>query len=59
MIIYMQNVIFMLKFNAEMLNSNVKINVIKINDFFKKYNLNMILHILMQCVNNLIIIIII
>ena len=59
MIISMQNIIFMLKFNVKMLNNNVRINVIKMNNFFKKYNLNMILHILMQCVNNLIIIIII
>ena len=42
-----------------MLNSNVRINMIKMSNFFKKYNLNTILHILTQCVNNLIIIIII
>ena len=59
MIIFMQNVIFMLKFNIKMLNSNIKINVIKMNDFFKKYNLNIILYILTQYVNNLIMIIII
>ena len=59
MIISMQNVIFTLKLNAEMLNNNVKINVIKASSFFKKYNLNIILHILMQYVINLIIIIII
>ena len=59
MIISMQNIIFTLKFNIKMLDRNVKINVIKMNDFLKKYNLNIILHILMQYVNNLIMIIII
>ena len=57
--ITLQDVIFILKFNAEMLNSNVRINVIKASDFLRKYNLNMILHILTQCVNSLTVIIII
>ena len=49
----------MLKFNVEIFNNNVKINVIKANDFFKKYNLNIILHNLMQHVNSLTVMIII
>ena len=59
MIISMQDIIFTLKLNARMLNSNVKVNVIKASSFFKKYSLNTILHNLMQCVNNLTVIIII
>ena len=57
--ITLQNVIFILKLNAEMLDNNVRINVTEASDFLKKYNLNIILHILTQCVNNLIIMIII
>ena len=57
--IILQNVIFMLKLDAEILNNNVRVNVTEISNFFKKYDLNMILHILMQCVNSLIIMIII
>ena len=37
----------MLKLDVEMLNTNVYINLTKVSNFFKKYNLNMILHILM------------
>ena len=59
MIIFMQNVIFTLKLNVKMLDINVYINLIKVSSFFLKYNLNMILHILMQYVNSLIIITII
>ena len=58
-IIILQNIIFMLKFNIKMLDSNVRINVTEMSDFFRKYNLNMTLHILMQHVNNLTVIIII
>ena len=42
-----------------MLDNNIKINVIKVNNFLRKYSLNMTLHILMQHVNSLIIMIII
>ena len=59
MIIFMQDVLFILRFDAEMLNNNVKVNVIKASDFLKRYSLNIILHILMQCVNNLTVMIII
>ena len=59
MIISMQDIIFMLRFNTEMLNRNVRINVIEMSNFLKKYNLNMTLHILTQHVNNLTVIIII
>ena len=55
----MQDIIFTLKFNIKMFNKNVKINIIKVSNFFKKYNLNIILHILMQCVNSLTVIIIV
>ena len=57
--IILQNIIFILKLNIKMLNNNVKINVMKVSDFFKKYNLNMTLHNLAQCVNSLAVIIII
>ena len=59
MIISMQDVIFMLRLDIKMLDNNIRINVIKASSFFKKYNLNMTLHILMQYVNNLTVIIII
>ena len=59
MIIFMQDVIFMLRLDVKMLDNNVRINVIKANSFFKKYDLNMILHILTQYVNNLTVMIII
>ena len=49
----------MLRFNIKMLDRNVKVNVIKMSDFFKKYSLNIISHILMQHVNSLIVMIII
>ena len=49
----------MLKFNVEMFNINVCINLTKVSSFFQKYSLNITLHILTQCVNNLIIKIII
>ena len=55
----MQDIIFTLRFNIKMLNRNVRINVIKINNIFKKYSLNTILHILTQHVNSLTVIIII
>ena len=59
MIIFMQDINFMLKLDIKMLNRNVRINVIKMSNFFKKYSLNMTLHILIQHINNLIMIIII
>ena len=49
----------MLRFNIKMFDINVCVNLMKMNDFFKKYSLNTILHILMQCANKLIIMIII
>ena len=49
----------MLRLDAEMLDSNVRVNVTETSSFLKRYNLNMTLHILMQHVNNLIIMIII
>ena len=55
----MQNVIFTLKFNVKMLDINVCVNLIKVNNFFLKCSLNIILHILIQHVNSLIVIIII
>ena len=55
----MQDVIFTLKLNAKMLDNNVRVNVIKASSFFKRYDLNTILHILTQHVNSLIVIIII
>ena len=49
----------MLKFNAKIFNINVHVNIMKVSNFSLKCNLKMILHILMQCVNNLIVMIII
>ena len=49
----------MLKLNIKMLNINVHVNMIKMSNFFKKYNLKMILHILTKHVNSLTVIIII
>ena len=46
MIIFIQDIIFMLKLDIEMLNKNVRVNVIKMSNFLKKYDLNIILHIL-------------
>ena len=46
MIIFMQDVIFMLRLNIKMFNINVCINLMKMSSFFKKYDLNIILHIL-------------
>ena len=34
MIIFIQNVIFILRFNIKMFNINVYVNLIKANDFF-------------------------
>ena len=59
MIIFMQDIIFMLKFNIKMLDINVYVNIMKANNFFKKYSLKIILHILIQQFNNLITVIII
>ena len=42
----MQDIIFTLKFNIKIFNINVYVNLIKINNFFYKYNLNIILYIL-------------
>ena len=46
MIIFMQDIIFILRFNVKMFNINVYINLMKISNFFQKYNLNITLHIL-------------
>ena len=43
----MQDVIFMLRLDVRMLDSNVRVNVMKISDFLKRYDLNMILYIIM------------
>ena len=59
MIIFIQNIIFTLKFNVKMLDINVYVNLIKVSNFFLKYNLNITLHILTQYVNSLTTVIII
>ena len=55
----MQDVIFILRFNVRMLDINVCVNLTKVSSFFKKYNLNIISHILTQHVNSLTAVIII
>ena len=53
MIIFMQDIIFILKLDAEMLDINICVNLMKMSSFLQKYDLNMILLTLMQCVNSL------
>ena len=59
MIISMQDIIFTLRLNVRMLDSNVRANMIEASDFLKRYSLNMTSHTLMQHVNSLIVMIII
>ena len=53
MIIFMQNVIFMLQINISLFKSYVDINSISVNAVFKKYNLKMTFHTLIQHANSL------
>ena len=59
MIIFMQDAIFTLRLDIKMLDNNVRVNVTEMSDFLRKYDLNMISHILIQCVNSLTVMIII